>query len=233
MYEPPPPALRAYLRRIDQVVVVGEIYTTVADTLFPRALTRRHYCTFPSLTLPRPSSRSYPPVLEPTVGNCSTSPDNGSSRLRTCRWKEKIRPPAGLAKAWISLRGCMLLLLVLCRRGSRFRIARFHRTIVARDEQLAILLAANVFAWNTKKKWFSFSRIISREHRDDFYAKLGRNRKVHLCCNKKIYKEKMQEICGIRECKNFYFFLLGTKYIFRSCYFSLSYINYSVRIHCF
>lgn len=41
-----------------------------------------------------------------------------------------------------SLRGC--LLLVLCRRGSPFRIARFHGTIVARDEQPAILLAASV-----------------------------------------------------------------------------------------
>lgn len=43
-HEPPSPTLHAYLRYIDQVVV-GEIYSSAADTLFPRALTRRRYCT--------------------------------------------------------------------------------------------------------------------------------------------------------------------------------------------
>lgn len=141
-----PCALHAYLHRIDQAVVVGEIYTTILDTLFPRALTRRaHYCTLSPPILYLKPSRSYPPRA-----------DRRELRDFPRQWIITSSYVSVKGKKFARQQGCespecrfedvCCCLSFVVGGGSRFRIARFHRTIVAHDEQPAILLAANVFA---------------------------------------------------------------------------------------
>lgn len=132
-------------------MVVGEIYTTVADTLFPRALTRRHYCT---LCLPiHPRARTIagscpPPTLEPRPSGIARLPATMDHHVFVrVGERKKIRPPAqGCESPEYRFEDVCCCLSFVVVGGSRFRMARFHRTIVARDEQPAILLAANVFA---------------------------------------------------------------------------------------